>query len=40
LLFTFPFMAVCLLITGFSFWAPTQTGQLAGVSLGICSYFF
>ncbi|KAJ7828749.1 hypothetical protein B0H14DRAFT_3718427 [Mycena olivaceomarginata] len=35
LLFTFPFMAMCLLITGFSFWAPTQTGQLAGVSLGI-----
>jgi len=35
LLFTFPFMAICLLITGFSFWAPTRNGRLAGVSLGI-----
>ncbi|KAJ7436908.1 hypothetical protein B0H11DRAFT_2255813 [Mycena galericulata] len=35
LLFTFPFMAICLLITGFSFWSPTRNGQLAGVSLGI-----
>ncbi|KAJ7152887.1 hypothetical protein C8R46DRAFT_1357327 [Mycena filopes] len=35
LLFTFPFMAICLLITGFSFWSPTPKGQLAGVSLGI-----
>ncbi|KAJ7463227.1 hypothetical protein FB451DRAFT_463887 [Mycena latifolia] len=35
LLFTFPFMAICLLITGFSFWAPTREGTLAGVSIGI-----
>ncbi|KAJ7087537.1 hypothetical protein B0H15DRAFT_922933 [Mycena belliarum] len=35
LLFTFPFMAICLLITGFSFWATTREGRLAGVSLGI-----
>ncbi|KAJ7463347.1 hypothetical protein FB451DRAFT_1266168 [Mycena latifolia] len=35
LLFTFPFMAICLLITGFSFWAPTREGRLAGVSIGI-----
>ncbi|KAF7350573.1 MFS domain-containing protein [Mycena sanguinolenta] len=35
LLFTFPFMGICLLITGFSFWSPSTTGQLAGVSLGI-----
>ncbi|KAJ7106524.1 hypothetical protein C8R44DRAFT_885817 [Mycena epipterygia] len=35
LLFTFPFMAICLLITGFSFWSPTEKGQLAGVSIGI-----
>ncbi|KAJ6498251.1 hypothetical protein DFH09DRAFT_1446722 [Mycena vulgaris] len=35
LLFTFPFMAICLLITGFSFWSPTTKGRLAGVSLGI-----
>ncbi|KAJ7183436.1 hypothetical protein C8R46DRAFT_1209599 [Mycena filopes] len=35
LLFTFPFMAICLLITGFSFWSTTPKGQLAGVSLGI-----
>ncbi|KAJ6628160.1 hypothetical protein B0H10DRAFT_1991661 [Mycena sp. CBHHK59/15] len=35
LLFTFPFMAICLLITGFSFWSPTPKGQLAGVSIGI-----
>lgn len=37
LLFTFPWMAVCLLITGFSFWAPTQKGVVAGVSIGICT---
>ncbi|KAF7362784.1 MFS domain-containing protein [Mycena venus] len=35
LLTTFPLMAICLLITGFSFWSPTPKGQLAGVSLGI-----
>ncbi|KAJ6471627.1 hypothetical protein C8R47DRAFT_745810 [Mycena vitilis] len=35
LLCTFPLMAICLLITGFSFWSPTPKGQLAGVSLGI-----
>ncbi|KAJ7769957.1 hypothetical protein B0H16DRAFT_1516921 [Mycena metata] len=35
LLSTFPLMAICLLITGFSFWSTTQKGQLAGVSLGI-----
>ncbi|CAK5263294.1 unnamed protein product [Mycena citricolor] len=35
LLFTFPFMAMCLLITGFSFWSPSETGRVAGVSLGI-----
>lgn len=38
LLFTFPWMAVCLLITGFSFWAPTQKGVVAGVSIGIYVY--
>ncbi|KAJ7443655.1 hypothetical protein B0H11DRAFT_2344041 [Mycena galericulata] len=38
LLFTFPFMAICLLITGFSFWSPTRNGQLAGVSLRICLF--
>lgn len=36
LLFTFPWMAVCLLITGFSFWAKTEKGLVAGVSIGIC----
>lgn len=35
LLFTFPWMAVCLLITGFSFWAKGK-GLVAGVSVGIC----
>ncbi|KAJ7641857.1 hypothetical protein FB45DRAFT_785998 [Roridomyces roridus] len=35
LLFTFPFMAMCLLITGFSFWSPSKEGLTAGVSLGI-----
>jgi len=28
-------MAVCLLITGFSFWCKTQKGLVAGVSIGI-----
>ena len=32
---TFPCMANCLLITGFSFWCKTQK-SLAGVSLSIC----
>lgn len=36
LLFTFPWLAICLLITGFSFWCNTQQGRLAGVSVGIC----
>ncbi|KAF7289149.1 MFS domain-containing protein [Mycena indigotica] len=35
LLFTFPWMAVCLLITGFSFWSTNPKGLVAGVSLGI-----
>ncbi|EGN94806.1 hypothetical protein SERLA73DRAFT_187864 [Serpula lacrymans var. lacrymans S7.3] len=35
LLFTFPCMAACLLITGFSFWSTSDTHKLAGVSLGI-----
>ncbi|EGN94788.1 hypothetical protein SERLA73DRAFT_114233 [Serpula lacrymans var. lacrymans S7.3] len=35
LLFTFPCMAICLLITGFSFWSTSEKGKLAGVSLGI-----
>ncbi|EIW76935.1 MFS sugar transporter, partial [Coniophora puteana RWD-64-598 SS2] len=35
LLFTFPLMSACLLLTGFSFWATNETGRVAGVSLGI-----
>ncbi|KAG1744559.1 uncharacterized protein EDB91DRAFT_1123024 [Suillus paluster] len=35
LLFTFPCMAICLLITGFSFWSTTETGRVTGVSIGI-----
>ncbi|KAG2738141.1 hypothetical protein P692DRAFT_20841329 [Suillus brevipes Sb2] len=35
LLLTFPCMAVCLLITGFSFWSTSETGRVAGVSIGI-----
>ncbi|KAG1760994.1 hypothetical protein EDD22DRAFT_898726 [Suillus occidentalis] len=35
LLFTFPCMAICLLITGFSFWSTSETGRVAGVSIGI-----
>ncbi|KAG8215121.1 MFS sugar transporter [Butyriboletus roseoflavus] len=35
LLFTFPCMAICLLITGFSFWDGFQQGRTAGVSIGI-----
>ncbi|KAG2137864.1 uncharacterized protein EDB93DRAFT_1090921 [Suillus bovinus] len=35
LLFTFPCMAICLLITGFSFWSTSETGRVAGVSVGI-----
>ncbi|KAH9886117.1 hypothetical protein F4778DRAFT_759067 [Xylariomycetidae sp. FL2044] len=35
LLTTFPLMAICLLITGFSFWIPKGTGQLATVTVGI-----
>ena len=37
LLVTFPCMAICLLITGFSFWCKTQKGLVAGVSIGICA---
>ncbi|KIM73154.1 hypothetical protein PILCRDRAFT_803044 [Piloderma croceum F 1598] len=33
-LFTFPRLAVCFLITGFS-WCKTQKGLVAGVSIGI-----
>jgi len=32
-------MAACLLITGFSFWNPSETGRVAGVSIGICMSF-
>ncbi|KAI6019317.1 hypothetical protein PISMIDRAFT_100070 [Pisolithus microcarpus 441] len=35
LLFTFPCMAACLLITGFSFWNTFEKGRVAGVSIGI-----
>ncbi|KAF7307941.1 MFS domain-containing protein [Mycena kentingensis (nom. inval.)] len=35
LLFTFPWMAACLLLTGFSFWITDPKGLVAGVSLGI-----
>ncbi|KAF8836196.1 hypothetical protein BDN67DRAFT_958317 [Paxillus ammoniavirescens] len=35
LLFTFPCMAICLLITGFSFWDGFEKGRVAGVSVGI-----
>ncbi|KAG6325923.1 hypothetical protein ID866_13166, partial [Astraeus odoratus] len=35
LLFTFPCMAICLLITGFSFWIPSEKGRVAGVSIGM-----
>ncbi|KAG1810458.1 uncharacterized protein HD556DRAFT_1223472 [Suillus plorans] len=35
LLFTFPCMAICLLITGFSFWSTSETGRVTGVSIGI-----
>ncbi|KIK16588.1 hypothetical protein PISMIDRAFT_113068 [Pisolithus microcarpus 441] len=35
LLFTFPCMAACLLITGFSFWGTSQEGRIAGVAIGI-----
>ncbi|KIK37349.1 hypothetical protein CY34DRAFT_15757 [Suillus luteus UH-Slu-Lm8-n1] len=35
LLLTFPCMAICLLITGFSFWSTSETGRVAGVSIGI-----
>ncbi|KAG2065877.1 hypothetical protein BDR04DRAFT_1234315 [Suillus decipiens] len=35
LLFTFPCMAACLLITGFSFWSTSETGRVTGVSIGI-----
>ncbi|KAI6102837.1 hypothetical protein F5141DRAFT_1050511 [Pisolithus sp. B1] len=35
LLFTFPCMAACLLITGFSFWDTFREGRIAGVSIGI-----
>ncbi|KAG1873181.1 hypothetical protein F4604DRAFT_1681228 [Suillus subluteus] len=38
LLFTFPCMAICLLITGFSFWSTSETGRIAGVSVGIYLY--
>ncbi|KAF8549821.1 hypothetical protein OG21DRAFT_1514773 [Imleria badia] len=35
LLFTFPCMAICLLITGFSFWNENEQGRIAGVAVGI-----
>ncbi|KIJ61769.1 hypothetical protein HYDPIDRAFT_95845 [Hydnomerulius pinastri MD-312] len=35
LLFTFPCMCICLLITGFSFWDGFEQGRVAGVSIGI-----
>ncbi|KAG2137881.1 uncharacterized protein EDB93DRAFT_1090963 [Suillus bovinus] len=35
LLFTFPCMAICLLVTGFSFSSTSETGRIAGVSIGI-----
>ncbi|KAI6142979.1 hypothetical protein BKA82DRAFT_4187299 [Pisolithus tinctorius] len=35
LLFTFPCMAICLLITGFSFWDTVREGRIAGVAVGI-----
>ncbi|KAJ6498256.1 general substrate transporter, partial [Mycena vulgaris] len=35
LLFTFPFMAICLLIAGFWFWSRTTKDRLASVSLEI-----
>jgi len=35
LLFTFPCMAACLLLTGFSFWNTSEIGRLTGVSIGI-----
>ncbi|KAG2052536.1 hypothetical protein BDR06DRAFT_957553 [Suillus hirtellus] len=35
LLFTFPCMAICLLITGFSFWSTSESGRVTGVSIGI-----
>ncbi|KAI6125348.1 hypothetical protein EDD16DRAFT_454480 [Pisolithus croceorrhizus] len=35
LLFTFPCMAACLLITGFSFWDTFSEGRIAGVAIGI-----
>jgi sugar porter (SP) family MFS transporter len=38
LLFTFPCMAVCLLITGFSFLSTSETGRVVGVSIGIYLY--
>ncbi|KIO03605.1 hypothetical protein M404DRAFT_26914 [Pisolithus tinctorius Marx 270] len=35
LLFTFPCMAICLLITGFSFWDTFREGRIVGVAIGI-----
>ncbi|KAG1812752.1 hypothetical protein EV424DRAFT_1566500 [Suillus variegatus] len=35
LLFTFPCMAICLLIAGFSFWGTSETGRVTGVSIRI-----
>ncbi|KAG6325932.1 hypothetical protein ID866_13157, partial [Astraeus odoratus] len=35
LLFTFPLLAICLLITGFSFWDPSEKGRVTGVSIGM-----
>ncbi|KAI5984767.1 hypothetical protein EDC04DRAFT_2914118 [Pisolithus marmoratus] len=35
LLFTFPCMAACLLITGFSFWETAEKGRVAGVAIGM-----
>ena len=35
LLTTFPFMAIFMLLMGFSYWAPPGSGRLAGVALGM-----
>ena len=36
LLFTFPCMAICLLIISCSFWDGSEKGRIAGVATGIC----
>ena len=37
LLFMFRCMTACLLFAGFSFWSTSETGRVAGISLGICT---